>query len=329
MRWRVWIEDRKNGFLVRRRDNKGQNLPSKLCSTKSIANQLKKKWLEELEYKALDLHDPRKAIAEVYAAYMQEVRQTLALNTILTIERIIPKYMKGKTWVSEITRQSIIDWRTDLFHRHKPKTIQNHLRHLGAWLSWLCEQGHLEESPFKNIEVPNPKPKVRSMYEHELLALDKHAKGDLLLMFRIAYTTGMRQSNTLALEAEWIENGAFMVPITKNNEPMAFPIDPDRVAPLLKKMPKRGRLFPGWTRYMLRHAFDDLKAKAEVRKQVTWHSAKHTFIKMALLSGLSKPEVQQLVGNKSSQSMDAYTMFEQSGLKARHQQIRFPNLVGK
>lgn len=327
MPWRVWIEPKPSGkFQIRRRDNHGKNLPSKSCSTKYLANRLAKKWRDELEHRALGLTDPNKSLQEVYDEYLVEARKTLAENTVITIERILPKYLASKKIVADLSRQSIIDWRTALFKVNAQKTIQNHLRHLGAWLSWLVKQGYLEDSPFKNIGVPNPKPKSRHMHAHELTALDRKARGDLKLMFRIAYTTGMRQANTLALEGEWIQGDAFLVPDTKSGEAVAFPIDADRVAPFLKNKPKRGPLFPEWSRTKLRHHFDKLKAAARVRKAVTWHAAKHTFIKMALQSGLSRPEVQQLVGNKSSQSMDAYTVFEQSGLRARHKEIRFPSV---
>lgn len=330
MSWRVWIEDKPSGkFLVRRRDNKGNNLPSKTCSTKSIANEVEKRWRHTLEYKTLGLTDPKQSVDAAYQEYLQEILTSNPENTYLTIKRIIPKYLKGKSIVEELTRQSIVDWRTELFKVHKPRTIKNHLRHLSAFLSWMVHQGYLEESPFKNIDVPNPKPELRDMHDDELIALDHKAKGDLRLMFRIAYTTGMRQANMLALQYERIEGDSFIVPRTKSQVPAIFPVDPILVAPLLKNRPKRGPIFPGWTRYKLRHAFDALKTAARVRGLVTWHSAKHTFIKLALKSGISKPEVQQMVGNLSSQSMESYTVFERSGLRARHAQISFPKLVGK
>jgi integrase len=331
MGWSVWIERKPSGkFLVRRRHSSGRGMPSKSCSTKSIANAVKKKWLLTLEYKTLGMADPLKPLDEAYQEYLNEMIHRPE-NTYLTIKRIIPKYLKGKAIVADLTRQSIVDWRTELFQTLRPRTIKNHLRHLSAWLSWMAHQGYLEESPFKNIDVPNPKSEVRDMHDDELIALDKAAKGDLRLMFRIAYTTGMRQANTLSLTGEMIQDGSFLV-WTKSQKQHPYPVDPLLVAPLLKNKPRKGPLFPGWSRFKLRHAFDALKAMAGVRKRVTWHSSKHTFIKIALRSGISRPEVQQMVGNLSSQSMDAYTVFEQGGLRARHAQIKFPvggKLVGR
>lgn len=328
MKWRVWIEARSGKFLVRCRSSEGDNLKPKLCTTKSIANQVKKKWEDEIEHKALGLSNPNKELEVAYDEYLQEMSAGPE-NTLATIKSVIPKYTKGKSAISDLTRQSIVDWRTTLFKTMKPATIKKHLRHLGAFLSWLVRQGYMDESPFKNIDVPNPKPIPRAMYDHELIALDRAARGDLRLMLRIAYTTGMRQANTLGIHGEWIQGDQILVPRTKSQVSHPYPIHPVLVATLLARKPKRGPIFQGWTRYKLRHAYDDLKVHAGVRKEVTWHALKHTFIKMALQSGLSKPEVQQMAGNLSSQSMDPYTVFEQSGLRVRHRLIRFPRLVGR
>jgi len=329
MAWNVWIEDKPSGkFLVRRRHSSGRSLPSKSCSTKSLANELKKKWLRELELQDLGMVDPRRSVHEAIDQFIEELERNDQLPYTKHFRTIKITYLADKKMFSELTRESILLYRTEIIKKLRPATVRSYLRHLAAWLSWCVNQGFLAETPFKHIELPSYTPQPKFLTDDEIMAIDRAAKGPIKLAWRLAYTTGLRQKNVRQLRGDQIEDGMIAVQRTKGKKPISAPLN-ERVLALLPKPLPAGPLFPEWAgdpdgRYALDRAFRCLRKAAKVRQGITWHMARHTFVKKGLQSGLTTFEVMGFTGHVSPQSMAPYAHFEMSRLKDRHKMIKFP-----
>jgi integrase len=329
MPWRVWIEPKPSGkFLVRRRDSQGNNMPSKSCSTKSLANELEKKWRHELEYQDLGLINPRRPVLEMAQTFMDELENANRLDYLATFKTVFKVYLADKKTVTDLTRDSIVRYRSSLMARVKPVTVKSKLRHLSAWLGWCVKQGYIKETPFENISIPDYEPQPKYLTDAEIIALDNAATGKMKLAWRLANTTGLRQKNVRQARGEHIENGMLITQRTKGKRPISSPLDKSVLALLPKHVPP-GPLFPEWFeqpegRYALERAFRALRKKAGVRKGIYWHMARHTYVKRALQSGLTTFEVMRFTGHVSPQSMAPYANFEMDKLKDRHALIKFP-----
>lgn len=332
MGWRVWSEDKPSGkFLVRRRHSSGRSLPSKTCSTKSLANELKKNWRRELEYKDLGLTDPRRATAPDMIQFLDELEAAGQEDYAIKMRSVLGGFLADKPTYENLTRESIIEYRTRSIAEVGTATVKGRLRHLSAWLSWCVQQGFLSVSPFVNIKIPDYEPEPKFLTDKETMQIDGAASGRIKLAWRLAYTTGLRQRNVRQMRGDQIENGFAIVPRTKKKRPILAPLDP-RVLELLPRPTPPGPLFPAWCggkegRFALDRAFRVLRAKAGVRKGITWHMARHTFIKKGLQSGLTTFEVMGFTGHVSTKSMEPYAHFETARLKGRHQLIKFPKVV--
>jgi integrase len=327
MTWRVWVEEKPSGkFLVRRRHSSGHNLPSKTCSTKSLANELEKNWARELEYKDLGITDPKRSTAAAMKEFIDELIKNDQEEYPKGFYVVSKEFLATRPTFGDITRGAIVDYRTDLTKTAlKPITINGRLRHLSAWLTWCVEQGYLAESPFKNIRMFEVTREPKFIVDSDIQRIDKTATGNMKLAWRINYTTGMRQKNLRHIQGIHIEGDTIAIPRPKGRRPLLAPIYPEVRALLPNPLPK-GHLFPEYVgkkgKWRLNRQFDHLKSKAKVQGHVTWHGARHTFIKDALQSGLTTGEVMDFTGHVSPQSMDPYRHFEMERLMSRHRLIQ-------
>lgn len=325
MGWRVWIEPKPSGkFLVRRRDNKGNNLPAKSCSTKHLANQIMKRWGEELELFDLGIQNPKRDVLPLWEEYRNELEKADQVEYAMAMDNAIPHYIQGKKSVSDMTEQSVQAYRTHLINTVATATVKSRLRHLAAWLGWCCRKKYLTRNPFVNIDIPDYTPQPKFLTPDEIQKLDDAATGDLKLAWRLAYTTGLRQRNIRTLHGDMIEGDVAIIPRTKGKKPIMAPLDPEVLELLPKPLPP-GPLFPrydGDGRWNLQRDFNDLKKAAGVREDATWHHARHTFVKDALQAGLTTFEVMTYTGHVSPIAMKPYAHFEGQRLRERHRLIR-------
>lgn len=318
----AWIEKQKSGiYLVRLRSKDGKNLKSINCGwDKVLAKQIVLREKQASIYRNLKVTNPDKSLKDLIQDYVEDYARSKSAYTAKLFAYMAPAFIGSARKLGEITTDHINRYRDEQLKQFSPFTVRSRLRSVSAFLGWAVKRGFLDSSPFKGVEVPNPQPIPKFMSDEDFNALDAKAKGDIKLAFRIAVTTGLRQANVIGLNYEDIQDGMFVVQKTKGKRPVSVPVHP-LVRELLDKNGK-GRIFPRMTRHTLRHAWLDLKKDAKVEK-VTWHSARHTFTKKALQSGLTTFEVMKFTGHAAPQSMIPYAHFEMKKMKDRYAKIKF------
>lgn len=319
---KVWIQKQRNGtYSVRSRTTEGGEQPAVYCGwDRELAKRIVIEKKQDYIYRKLNISTPNKDLKELLAEYLDDYAKSKSAYTASQLKYVLNIFIKDTIKLGGITKEYIYRYREEQLKKYSPFTVRSRLRSVSAFMGWCVKRGFLDSSPFKGIEVPNPQPTPKFMTDEQLAALDKEAKGKLKLAFRIAYTTGFRRSNVLALSYEDIQDGMFIVQRAKGKKPISVPVHPS--VKVLLDPRGRGRIFPDLGKHKLRHLWDKLRKKAKVTG-VRWHSARHTFTKKALQSGMTTFEVMKFTGHAAPQSMIPYAHFEMGRLKDRYKKIKF------
>ena len=172
--------------------------------------------------------------------------------------------------------------------------------------------GREQYRPRQNKRLPG----VLSKEEIDrLLDAEPNPKHRLLLM--LAYSSGLRVSEVVALKKEHVDftRKTLLVYGAKGRKDRATLLA-DRAAAFLQEYCRRfgitGWLFPGQTGSHLRvrtaqNIFDKAALKAQIQKNVSIHSLRHTFATHLLESGTDIKYIQALLGHSTLRTTERYT----------------------
>jgi site-specific recombinase XerD len=150
----------------------------------------------------------------------------------------------------------------------------------------------------------------------QLLDNERNPKHRLLLM--LAYSSGLRVSELVALKREHIDLSRKTVFVCSGKgRKDRYTLLSDRAAAFIKEYCALytidSWLFPGQpasSHLSIRSAqsiFDKALAKADIRKSVSLHSLRHTFATHLLESGTDIKYIQELLGHASLRTTEGYT----------------------
>jgi len=159
-----------------------------------------------------------------------------------------------------------------------------------------------------------------------LLAAEPNPKHRLLLM--LAYSSGLRVSEVIALKKEHIDFGRkILLVYGAKGRKDRITVLADRAAAFIREYCDRfnitGWLFPGQSGGHLQvrsaqNIFDKAARKALVHKDVSIHSLRHTFATHLLESGTDIKYIQALLGHSNLRTTERYThVAKRSVLKIR------------
>ena len=280
----------------------------------------KKTKVREFEYYA-DIYLKQKENLKSYQEYYNIVQHQL-----------LPLF-KGKK-ISSIKKGEIKEWIDEKLLKITPKRMRNLLNILIAIIDIAVEYEHIDINPAKNIKLPAHKP-VREMYSftaNEVQILIENAEGQFKNYLAIAFYTGMRPGEILALTISDINFKEMIITINKRIRKGV--IDTPKTTNSIRKVPilkelkpyledliqkaKEKKVFNLFTTKnnnlyyssdKLHKSWYSLLEKCNIKK-IVMYNTRHTFATMAIKKNLPIYQVSQILGHRNTQeTLETYAKF--------------------
>ena len=236
----------------------------------------------------------------------------------------------GWKLLRDVTADGFMRWRSAQGDKLSPKTLNEYLGHLSAFMTWLGRKGHMALHPLKTVGKVETRGqervKRRALTDDELSRLIS-SSGRRGLIYHVAAYTGLRRGEMMALlwadlhldvAEPFIEARAST---TKNKKTATLPLVPELAQALRDfraqqssatgKVFRRGIPKP----YTMKN---DLKACGipymdELGRHIDFHALRHTFDTNLQIAGLSPRVVMDLMRH-SDMRLSAKTYTDTSRL---------------
>lgn len=191
---------------------------------------------------------------------------------------------------------------------------------VGHFMDWAIYEGQLVTNPFKTVRVeakasPSHYEAMTDDEVTRLLALDDPRIGEVL---SICLLTGMRAGEATGLVREdlvWKGNQGWFAWI-RPNEVRTLKTDAaerfiplhSALTPIIDRLPKAGRLFPGLTVNTVTKRFAVMRDRAMIdRPGVVFHSSRKWFVTQCERAGVPEHWTASIVGHQSARSENRMT----------------------
>ncbi|WP_019242113.1 MULTISPECIES: site-specific tyrosine recombinase XerD [Bacillus] len=274
------------------------------------------------------------------------VEKGLAKNTLVSYERDLRSYLKYIQTVEQITtwndvhRVTIIQFLAKLKEEGKSsRTIARHIASIRSLHQFLLRDKQTEQDPSVHIDTPQKErtlPKVLSMEEVEaLMESPKGSDGFGLrdqAMLEIMYATGMRVSELIQLNLSDVHSAmGFVRCVGKGNKERIIPIGQTALKAVDRYLSK-GRPMLARKQYttdalflnhhgqrLSRQGFwkilKRLAQEANIQKELTPHTFRHSFATHLLMNGADLRSVQEMLGHADISTTQIYTHITNTRLK--------------
>jgi integrase/recombinase XerD len=274
------------------------------------------------------------------------VEKGLSKNTIDSYKRDLKSYslyirnVEGMEGWNEVSRVNIVQFLGHLGDQGKSsKTVARHVASIRSFHQFLLREKAVEQDPTVHLETPRTErklPKILSLSEVEALLEAPDASTPLGMrdkaMLELLYATGIRVSELIGMKLDDLHlNMGFIRCIGKGNKERIIPIGQTAMNVLgdylehsrLKLRSGRERddhLFLNHHgRGMSRQGFwKNLKAlqkKANIEKELTPHTLRHSFATHLLENGADLRAVQEMLGHADISTTQIYTHVTKTRLK--------------
>jgi integrase/recombinase XerD len=279
------------------------------------------------------------------------VERGLAENTIVSYERDLKKYtmylqkVEAVTSLEEVTRFSILHYLKYLQEQnHSAKTLARHIASIRSFHHFLLREQVVTHDPTVHIETPQGErklPKVLNIEEVEAL-LQAPKDNDAFgmrdkAMLELLYATGLRVSELTSLDLSDIHTTmGFVRCLGKGNKERIIPIG--RLATeAVENYLQRGRreLLGKKTTdalFLNRHGnrlsrqgfwkiLKKLTKEANITKELTPHTLRHSFATHLLENGADLRAVQEMLGHADISTTQIYTHVSKARLSDVYKQF--------
>lgn len=273
------------------------------------------------------------------------VEKGLAPNTIESYRRDLNRYLQYLSKVEQITdfndvnRMVIVNYLYILKENGKARaTISRTIASLRSFHQFLSRENVTEEDPSIHIETPKPErrlPKVLSNEEVEALltAPTTNSPFDIRnkAMLELLYATGMRVTELCSLKVQDVHlTMGFIRCIGKGNKERIIPIGKlagealesyiEYGRPSLMKKKKHDFLFVNHhgetlTRQGFWKILKKRSKEANIDKELTPHTLRHSFATHLLENGADLRSVQEMLGHADISTTQIYTHVSKTRLK--------------
>lgn len=274
------------------------------------------------------------------------VEKGLAKNTLVSYERDLKSYMKYvinvekmSNW-NEVRRANIIGFLAQLKEQGKSsKTIARHIASIRSFHQFLLRDKQTDQDPTVHIDSPQPErtlPKVLTM--EEVGAFMDSPKGTDAFglrdqaMLELMYATGMRVSELINLEITDVHSSmGFVRCVGKGNKERIIPIGKTALnaidvyltkgrPKLARKKNKTDALFlnhhgNGLSRQGFWKILKRLAQEANIQKELTPHTLRHSFATHLVMNGADLRSVQEMLGHADISTTQIYTHISNTRLK--------------
>jgi len=231
----------------------------------------------------------------------------------------------GKNEVREVSEGEIIHYLTVLHRSHSAtSTICRKLTTLRQFYRWLVAERHITTDPTANVEMPRlvkrlPATLTLDEVERLINASDVNTPRGLRdrTMLEVLYATGLRVSELVHLTRGDVNlNLGFVRCIGKGNKERIVPMGKVAVGWVRHYLDAREDelpcLFPGLKRQAIsRMAFwtiiKRLAKRAEILKDISPHTLRHSFATHLLERGADLRAIQEMLGHSSITTTQIYT----------------------
>ncbi|MGG2014199.1 site-specific tyrosine recombinase XerD [Bacillus sp. S10(2024)] len=279
------------------------------------------------------------------------VEKGLAKNTVVSYERDLKSYMKylqkveGIISFHDVTRMHIVSFLHHLKENDKSsKTMARHIASIRSFHQFLLRERVVEHDPSVHIETPQAErklPKVLSIDEVEALLQTPKATSAFGIrdkaMLELLYATGLRVSELIELNIADVHlTMGFVRCIGKGNKERIIPLG-SLAAEAIQHYIEKGRpeLFGKQTVEALflnhhgnrlsRQGFwkilKRLAKEANIQKELTPHTLRHSFATHLLENGADLRAVQEMLGHADISTTQIYTHVSKTRLKDVYKQF--------
>jgi len=280
------------------------------------------------------------------------VEKGLARNTIVSYERDLKSYLKYLKNIervevlNEVQRLQIVQFLKYLKEQGKSaKTLARHIASLRAFHQFLLREKKTDHDPSVHIESPKQErrlPKVLNMQEVETLLDAPKAKDHYGLrdkaMLELLYATGIRVSELIGLDLGDVHlTMGFVRCIGKGNKERIIPIGKTAADALdkylhegrskfISKGPSENALFLNHhgkrlTRQGFWKILKKLAEEANIQRDLTPHTLRHSFATHLLENGADLRAVQEMLGHADISTTQIYTHVSKTRLKDVYSQF--------
>ncbi|MGN1400586.1 MAG: site-specific tyrosine recombinase XerD [Bacillus sp. (in: firmicutes)] len=274
------------------------------------------------------------------------VEKGLAKNTLVSYERDLKAYMKYlqkveqlTSW-NEVTRANIVGFLMSLKEQGKsPRTIARHIASIRSFHQFLLRDKQTDHDPSVHIDTPRRErslPKVLTMEEVEALMDAPKGDGKFVLrdraMLEILYATGMRVSELINLDISDVHGAmGFVRCVGKGNKERIIPIGTTALKAVEQYLSDgRSRLVnpkhsvdalflnhhgQRLTRQGFWKILKRLAQEANIQKELTPHTLRHSFATHLLMNGADLRSVQEMLGHADISTTQIYTHITNTRLK--------------
>lgn len=278
----------------------------------------------------------------------------LSLNSQEAYQRDLKKFnhfLKNKYGrlpsPQQVKKQDIMDflgWQLDSEAAYS--TMARSLSSIKSFFKFLLIEGHIDVNPANDLETPKIKrklPQILSIEEVDKLMNQPNVLTHLGLrdraMLELMYGTGMRVSEMLAMEIDDINMTAgFLRCLGKGRKERIIPVNQTAIDWvqrylarsrnfLVKNHLERILFVNARGRKLSRQGFFKILCgyieQAEIKKDITPHSLRHSFATHLLENGADLRAVQEMLGHADISTTQIYTHLTKSRLREVYQQY-FP-----
>ena len=262
------------------------------------------------------------------ASYMRDVHQYAAyLNTVVSMDLLDA----GRETISAYTH-----WLAE--KGKSPATISRSLASLKSFYNYIISTGELDTNPVHNIQVEKTEkklPQILTGKEVELL-LDQPKCTDMKgyrdkAMLELLYATGIRVTELISLDVSDVNLSGGFIKCTSNEKMRIIPLYPAAVKalsdyisdirPQLIADPKEQSLFVNLSgERMSRQGFWKIikyyQEKAQIDKDITPHTLRHSFAAHLLENGADLRSIQEMLGHSDISSTQIYAQLVKQNLKS-------------
>jgi len=273
------------------------------------------------------------------------LERRLAENTVVSYERDLRKYyqyivkVEKITSYDEISRLQIIHFLNHLREQGKSsKTLARQIASIRSFHQFLLREKIAQHDPSVHIEIPQQErtlPKVLTVEEVEALLETPKQTSDLGVrdkaMLELLYATGIRVSELINLNIDDVHvTMGFIKCSGKGNKERIVPIGKtaasvihnyiEKVRPNMLKKHQTNALFVNHHgKRLSRQGFwknlKKIASEANIQKELTPHTLRHSFATHLLENGADIRAVQEMLGHADLSTTQIYTQVSKARLK--------------
>lgn len=281
-----------------------------------------------------------------YRAYLSEEKRASA-NTLSSYIRDLTQFQSwlitnGTADLRKVKKETINEYLLHMNHSGKsPATVTRSTASIKSFYSYMVQSGAVKTNPAKAVtamKVERKYPEILTNREVELFLEQPKCEDEKGFrdhaMLELLYATGIRVSELIDLNVEDVNLPVGFIHCTGHSKERIIPLYPTAVKALREYMTSiRPRIVADETQRalfvnmngarMTRQGFWKIikhyQAKAEISKDVTPHTLRHSFAVHLLENGADLRSIQEMLGHADISSTQIYTHVIQKQLKDVYQ----------